>query len=362
MSTVAATATSYYERAYPGHPDQVRKVRAAVAGHLTGCPVADDAILIASEIASNAIMHSASNGQFLTIRVSTCPRHVQIECQDLGGPWNRKPAADRQHGLNIVEALTGPGNWGTKTTSDGDRIVWARLALPMHPSPRHGGGHMPGPHAGPDIEEVRSPLESTRHLRMALDLLEERLPPAYTCDGLEAELWALREKIAAAELAQLRSIGQREYIVIQPRAPAAAEPLITQAARAVKTLDDLGLVSLRRDGRGADGRRRRSRGRGVLRLGGEGALRCEGRERTRCVELQWARHPRSGPWRRRSTAPSSAGRPLSLPAGIILDAPGLRRSPRGEFTGPAGADGADGWAGRVHRRRRGDEPHRRRRR
>jgi hypothetical protein len=116
------------------------------------------------------------------------------------------------------------------------------------PAPPDGGRHMPGPPAstrsgtGPDLEEIRGPLEDTRHLRMALDLLEERLPPAYACDGLESELWALREKIDAAELAQLRTIGHREYLVIQPLAPAAAGPLIAQAAQAVKTLDDLGLV------------------------------------------------------------------------------------------------------------------------
>jgi hypothetical protein len=246
LSTAAATTTSYYERTYAGYPDQVRKVRAAVAGHLAGCPVADDAILIASEIVSNAIVHSASNGQFLTIRVSTGPGHVQIECQDLGGPWHRKPADDRPHGLNVVEALTGPGNWGTEITSGGERIVWARLALPWQ-APRNGGGQMPGhvgsgPCAQLDLEDVRGPLEYTRHLRMALDLLEERLPPAYTCDGLEAELWALREKVAAAELAQLRTLGQREYLVIQPLAPAAAGTLIIRAAEAVKILDDLGLV------------------------------------------------------------------------------------------------------------------------
>jgi hypothetical protein len=56
---------------------------------------------------------------------------------------------------------------------------------------------------------------------MALDLLQERLPPTYACDGLESELWALREKIDAAELAQLRAVGHREYLVIQPLMPAA---------------------------------------------------------------------------------------------------------------------------------------------
>ncbi len=65
-------------------------------------------------------------------------------------------------------------------------------------TPPNGERHMliPGTQPGTeiDLEEVRGPLEDTRHLRMALDLLEERLPPAYTCDGLESELWALREK------------------------------------------------------------------------------------------------------------------------------------------------------------------------
>jgi hypothetical protein len=36
-------------------------------------------------------------------------------------------ADDRPHGLAIAEALTGPEGRGVETTSDGDRIVWARL-------------------------------------------------------------------------------------------------------------------------------------------------------------------------------------------------------------------------------------------
>ena len=93
-----------------------------------------------------------------------------------------------------------------------------------------------------DIEEVRDSLEETRVVRLALDTLEDNLPPAYGCDGLTQELLALREKLAAAELAQLRQIGQREYLIIQPLAPESAEPLISRAADAVRVLDDLGLV------------------------------------------------------------------------------------------------------------------------
>jgi hypothetical protein len=94
----------------------------------------------------------------------------------------------------------------------------------------------------PDIDEVRDGLERIRHLRLALDLLEETLPGRYSCDGLIAELWALREKVAATELAELRKLGQREYLIIQPLAPAAAESVIARAAEAVRMLDDLGFV------------------------------------------------------------------------------------------------------------------------
>lgn len=79
-------------------------------------------------------------------------------------------------------------------------------------------------------------------MRLALDTLEETLPSCYFSDGLIAELWALREKFALAELAQLRKLGHREYLIVQPLAPAAPAPLATKAAQAVKTLDDLGLV------------------------------------------------------------------------------------------------------------------------
>jgi hypothetical protein len=128
--STATAAASYYTGTYHGRPDQVRKVRAAVAGHLAGCPAADDAILIVSEIVSNAIVHSESADEFFTVRVETYPDYVWIECEDLGGPWHPRPGDDRPHGLDIIEALTGPDNWGVETTSDGDRVVWARLYLP----------------------------------------------------------------------------------------------------------------------------------------------------------------------------------------------------------------------------------------
>ena len=131
MSSAPAEAATRYHRTFHGRADQVSQMRHQVASYLAGCPAAADAVLIASELATNAIVHSASSGEFFTVRCETHPSHVWIEVEDLGGEWHCKPPGDRPHGLDIINALAGPDNWGAETTSDGDRIVWARLDLPQ---------------------------------------------------------------------------------------------------------------------------------------------------------------------------------------------------------------------------------------
>jgi anti-sigma regulatory factor (Ser/Thr protein kinase) len=122
----AATAT-VYTGTFHGTADQVSSVRRAVAGHLGNCLVTDDAVLIASEFATNAILHSRSRGESFTIRVELHRDYLRLECRDSGGPWRNRRQDDRPHGLNIVEALTGPDSWGMETVGNGSRIVWARL-------------------------------------------------------------------------------------------------------------------------------------------------------------------------------------------------------------------------------------------
>jgi hypothetical protein len=135
LPPASTAAGTWYQRTFHGHPGQVAQVRRDIAAHLNGSSAAADAILIASELAANAITHSASAGEFFTIRAESYPGYIWIEAEDLGGPWHCPRPDDRPHGLTIIEALTGPDNWGTETASDGDRIVWARLHLPQPGSP-----------------------------------------------------------------------------------------------------------------------------------------------------------------------------------------------------------------------------------
>jgi serine/threonine-protein kinase RsbW len=127
VSTAAQTATRY-TGTFHGRLDQVRPARQAIAAHLADCPERDEAVLIASEMIANAVLHSHSGRQgFLTLRCERRPSGAYIEVEDEGGPWRDRKPDGRPHGLDIIQALTGPGHWGMTTTSDGTRITWARL-------------------------------------------------------------------------------------------------------------------------------------------------------------------------------------------------------------------------------------------
>jgi len=119
---------------FSGTPRQVACARHAVAGILAGCARADDAILVVSELATNAVLHSGSKGRSFTVRAKIHPGYLRIEVEDLGGPWNPEPRdTSRPHGLDVIDALTGPDNRGVDANQIG-RVVWCRLKLP---APHH---------------------------------------------------------------------------------------------------------------------------------------------------------------------------------------------------------------------------------
>jgi hypothetical protein len=73
-------------------------------------------------------LHTHSRGGFFRVRCELSAGSVRIEAEDMGGPWRQRKRDGRPHGLDIVEALTGPDGWGIQTAADpGGRIVWARL-------------------------------------------------------------------------------------------------------------------------------------------------------------------------------------------------------------------------------------------
>ncbi len=128
-----APAAVTFERAYPGRADQAARVRADLAEFTGDCPVADELVLLVSELVANAVLHSRSGypGGMFTVHVTLYDGdYAWAEVTDQGGAWVAG-AGDDEHGrgLRIVASVTGDGNWGIEGGKH-SRIAWFRLHWP----------------------------------------------------------------------------------------------------------------------------------------------------------------------------------------------------------------------------------------
>jgi anti-sigma regulatory factor (Ser/Thr protein kinase)/DNA-binding XRE family transcriptional regulator len=116
---------------FPARADQLREARAFLRRMLTGCPLADELLLICSELATNAVQHTDSarpGGQF-TVRAEVRDGdYAWIEVEDQGGRWERKERSDvRGRGLVVVDELA--AYWDIRGDDTG-RVICARLDWP----------------------------------------------------------------------------------------------------------------------------------------------------------------------------------------------------------------------------------------
>jgi serine/threonine-protein kinase RsbW len=128
------------ERSFPGTKDSVAQARSWARAMLEkfgiGDGIGEDAILVLSELATNAAIHSRSagpHGHYL-VRLRRGVTALRMEVVDAGGrtePRARRnstphPFAESGHGLALVEAFT--TRWWTRGNGKG-RTVGAELAL-----------------------------------------------------------------------------------------------------------------------------------------------------------------------------------------------------------------------------------------
>lgn len=116
---------------FPGHPSAVSQARRFVAGVLgEGFLGRDEVLLLVSELAANAVRHSASgDGGEFEVAVSVAGGLVRVEVGDQGGasePWligegGAPDALTGGRGLRIVDALA--TKWGHAGDGLG-RVVW----------------------------------------------------------------------------------------------------------------------------------------------------------------------------------------------------------------------------------------------
>jgi hypothetical protein len=106
---VPAAQSRSCEAAFAGRADQVGQARALLAAFLHGEPTADNAVLLASELAANAVSHSASGqpGGTFTVRAHLTGTGVYAEVEDQGSGWDGNlSAAEAPHGLFLLRALS----------------------------------------------------------------------------------------------------------------------------------------------------------------------------------------------------------------------------------------------------------------
>ena len=128
MST--ATIIRPRRRVFAGSGDQVGRARRFVAQVLGGCPVIDDAVLLTSELVTNAITHTASGqGGKVTVTVYRASTRLRVEVRDDGS--DQAPVVsscdevrDSGYGLGLVEMVAHRwGHHGGRRC----RVVWFML-------------------------------------------------------------------------------------------------------------------------------------------------------------------------------------------------------------------------------------------
>ena len=114
----------------------------------------EDAVVIASELATNAIVHgtpaatrdTAKGAERACVELSWCLQASRLICvvtDQAGTPpamAAQDPEAESGHGLQIVGALAVA--WGWTILSTGEKAVWAALDLPGHADASTGGAPM----------------------------------------------------------------------------------------------------------------------------------------------------------------------------------------------------------------------------
>ena len=117
-------------RVFPGSADQVGRARQFVGQVLGECPAADDAVLLTSELVTNAVTHTASGrGGKIVVTVYRADTRVRVEVRDDGSdqvPVVRAYglAGESGCGLGLVELMA--QCWGYRGGRLG-RIVWFML-------------------------------------------------------------------------------------------------------------------------------------------------------------------------------------------------------------------------------------------
>jgi anti-sigma regulatory factor (Ser/Thr protein kinase) len=113
-----------------GEERQLAALRRWACGLLPACPARDDVVMVANELASNAIRHTASGqGGWFAAEITWQPGLVRVAVADCGGPKEpvviEDPNGESGRGLFLVRQLS--ASMGMSGNHHG-RLLWADVA------------------------------------------------------------------------------------------------------------------------------------------------------------------------------------------------------------------------------------------
>ncbi|MFG2005830.1 ATP-binding protein [Spirillospora sp. NPDC048911] len=127
----------YWQRTFPGRPEEARQARSFLRALLPTHPGLDDMLQVVDELVVNAIRHTRSGeaGGTFRVRVLTDAACIAVSVIDEGGPGRpvrRAPGglAESGRGLALVAALSVRWFWSGSGRS---RAITACFAAPSHP-------------------------------------------------------------------------------------------------------------------------------------------------------------------------------------------------------------------------------------
>jgi CheY-like chemotaxis protein len=109
--------------------DEIASARRFVANHGEAWgyeDIIDDALIVVSELVTNAIMHARSA---CDLRLKDAEHILRIEVIDggHGSPELQRPSAHAEHGRGLLLVSAMCAAWGVDTLGDGRKMVWAEL-------------------------------------------------------------------------------------------------------------------------------------------------------------------------------------------------------------------------------------------
>jgi CheY-like chemotaxis protein len=135
LESIGQPRTGEAEVALPRSAESVAAARRFVEARLRAWglqPLLDDALMVVSELVTNAITHADSSCR---IRLSVSATTLRIDVFDGGaGTPEPRPASNAEEhgrGLHMVDAVTSA--WGLEEVPGEGKLVWAELARPASP-------------------------------------------------------------------------------------------------------------------------------------------------------------------------------------------------------------------------------------